>query len=87
MNPNPVVFLKAVAPDGKRLVLEGRNVVPLYPRSGAELEGYQYSFLVDVAKGAPLAIVIRDPAGHVLGSEAFSYVVRSRGLAYGIEGT
>ena len=87
LNPNPVVFLKAVAPDGKRLALEGRNVVPLYPKSGAELEGYQYSFLVDAAKGAPLAIVIRDSAGRVLGSERLSYVLRSRGLAYGIEGT
>ena len=85
LNYMPVVFLKALTPDGRQLIVEGPHVIVLDPGSGSAIEGYQYSFLVEEAQGAPLQITVRDSSGHILGSEVLQYIVRSRGIQYGIE--
>jgi len=85
MQTSPVVFLSARDTKGVALLVVGPNVRRVYPGSGAELDGFEYSFYVQEAKGAPLSVTISDSTGKVLGTETFPYKVVSRGYSYGVE--
>jgi hypothetical protein len=82
---SPVVFLSARDEHGVTLNISGASVKRVFPGSGAELDGFEFSFYVQEAKGAPLYITIADPTGKVLGTETLRYKIVSRGYAYGIE--
>lgn len=78
LNPNPVVFLDGTASNGGELRLSGPNLIKMQ-------NNYQYSFLAEKAKGAPISIFIRDSNGNLLGTENVSYRLRSRGYEYGVD--
>jgi hypothetical protein len=87
LNSIPVVFLKVTALNGNGLRLHGQNLKTISATSREGLEGYQYTFDVERASGLPLTFTVKDAAGKTLGVETLNYVVRSRGVAYGVEGT
>jgi len=81
-NPMPVVFLNARSPEGAVLEIEGAYVRRVHP----DAVGYTHSFYVRETDGKPLEFLIRDGSGQLLGQESLRYEVRSRGIAYGVEG-
>jgi hypothetical protein len=87
LNPMPVVFLKISTVNDKKLHIDGENLRLISESSGMGLDGYQYTFDVEQAAGRPLAFTVKDAAGDTLGTETLKYSVRSRGVAYGVEGT
>jgi hypothetical protein len=85
LQTSPVVFLSARDEKGVVLRLSGAHVRRVYPGSGAELDGFEYSFYVQEAKGEPLGITIENATGAVVGSEVLPYEIVSRGHSYDIE--
>ncbi len=85
LQTSPVVFLSARDEKGVVLRLSGAHVRRVYPGSGAELDGFEYSFYVQEAKGEPLGITIENATGAVVGSEVLPYEIVSRGHSYGFE--
>ena len=86
LQSSPVVFLSARDAHGLPLTISGGNVRHVYPGSAAELEGFEFSFYVQEAKGEPLSITIQSLSGEVLGKETLPYKIVSRGYSFGIEG-
>lgn len=78
LNPKPVVFIDVTASNGDELRLTGANLIKAQ-------SNYQYSFLVDGAKGSPISISIQDINGKLLGTETVYYRLKSRGFTYGVE--
>jgi hypothetical protein len=87
LNPTPVVFLAVSTVDDKTLHIDGENLKVIAATSGMGLHGYQYTFDVERADGRPLIFTVKDAAGNTLGTETLRYSVRSRGVAYGVDGT
>jgi len=79
----PLLFLSVRTAQGTVLDVEGAYLRRVHP--DAEVLGYQYSYYVSEADGAPLEFVIRAPGGAELGKERLTYKIRSRGVAYGID--
>jgi hypothetical protein len=89
INALPVVFLNVHDLHGKALMLSGPHIIELKETSGAFLDGYRFSFLVQEASEQPeraLIVTIKDGSGAILGNEVLPYEIRSRGFVYGIEG-
>jgi hypothetical protein len=86
LETSPVVLLSARDPQGRTLRISGTNVRRVYPGSAAELDGFDFSFYVQDAKGEPLSISIADASGKQLGAEVLPYKIVSRGYSFGFDG-
>jgi hypothetical protein len=85
LQTSPVVFISARDRQGLPLLISGAHVRRVHPGSGAELDGFEFSFYVQEANGKSLSIEISDSSGKVLGLELLPYQVMSRGYSYGID--
>jgi len=84
-NPFPVVFLRIVNENEEELSIRGAYLRDLDESSGAGIDGFQYSFIVDDADGDAIEFDVLGEQGVVLGHEKISYKVVSRGFAWAID--
>ncbi|MFP6583575.1 MAG: hypothetical protein VCD00_13615 [Candidatus Hydrogenedentota bacterium] len=81
----PVVFLRALDKEKHVLDLQGEHLRKIGENSGMSLKGYQYSFIVEDADGAPIQFDVIDRQEVVIGHEHVAYDLVSRGFLFVID--
>jgi hypothetical protein len=85
VNTEPVVFLRATDEMNNALKIQGSHLLEIEKTSALGLEGYNYSFLVREARGAPIEFEVIAKDGAILGHEKIEYDVVSRGYVWVID--